>query len=193
MTRGAQRAQPCPASEDNAKTQPQKDPRSCCPSPHTKEHEGLCCRGPLSPTPLGGTASAGSSSHITQGIYDFFSRLKYGLLPRTGRRRRVPANLLIYKSIWQGAINSFPTVGCAEGGVSPPLGRAGGSPHQPCPAEPNSFCAQQPRPTPSPSLGALTGTSNPNPPQPDPLQVTPTAPPARSRGTAPKPRFIGGK
>lgn len=55
-------------------------------------------------------------------VFMTFSRLKYGLLPRTGRRRRVPANLLIYKSIWQGTINSLPTVGCAERGVSSPWG-----------------------------------------------------------------------
>lgn len=122
-TRGAQRTQPCPASEANARTQPQKDPRTSCPSPpspHAQAHEWLCCGGPLSPPhPLVAQLQLEAPLTLLK-VFMTFSHLKYGPLPRTGRRRRVPANLLIYKSIWQGTINSFLPAACAEGGYLPP-------------------------------------------------------------------------
>lgn len=65
---------PRPASEASAKTQPQKDVSTSCPcppSPHTQALNSSAARDPSAPTALGGTASAGSSSRITQSIYDF--------------------------------------------------------------------------------------------------------------------------
>lgn len=97
----------------------------------------------------------------------------------------MPANLLIYKSIWQGTINSFPAVGCAEGGYLPP-GEGRRDPHQPCPAEPNSLCALQPRPTPSPSLGALTGTSSSIPHSQTPFRLHKQLPQAGAETQPPK-------
>lgn len=53
----------------------------------------------------------------------------------------MPANSLIYKSIWQGTINSFPTIRLAGGGVPSPRGGQEGpciGPHSALP-NPTSF------------------------------------------------------
>lgn len=130
-------------------------------TPHPSVQTALLEGTPLPPQPLVAQLQLEAPRTLLK-VFMTFSHLKYGPLPRTGRRRRVPANLLIYKSIWQGTINSIPTAGGAEGGVSSPWGRQEGPLHQhtPCPAEPSSLCAQQPGPAPFPSL---TGTNSPIP------------------------------
>lgn len=104
----------------------QPDP-SITPQPSS---ERLCCQGPLCPTPLVAQLQLEAPLALLK-VFMTFPRLKYGPLPRTGRRRRVPANLLIYKSIWQGTINSFALLGAQGGGQQgPPSSTA-----LPCPAQ----------------------------------------------------------
>lgn len=76
----------------------------------------------------------------------------------------MPANLLIYKSIWQGTINSFSTVGCAEGGVPSP-----GEGRRVPPSAPALLNPKTSVPSTRPSPISLPGSSHrdeqPNPPQ----------------------------
>lgn len=166
---------------------------SCPPSPHTQAQEGLRSGGPRGQPPAlpSSTVQLAAPLALLQ-VFMTFSHLKYGLLPRTGRRRRVPANSLIYKSIWQGTINSCPTVGMAGGGAPSTQGALScqGGQEGPCththPALPNAtgFVRRtQIGLSPSPS-GA--------PPGRVPLPVTSPAPPPGA-GTQPPKEALWGK
>lgn len=104
----------------------------------------------------------------------------------------MPANPLIYKSIWQGTINSFPPAGCAEGGyLSHRKGRrVPSSAHALALLNPTVFVPST-QIQPHFPHWELSQGQQPCPPQTGPLQITQTAPPARCRYTTPNTRFIG--
>ena len=102
----------------------------------------------------------------------------------------MPASSLIYKSIWQGTINSFPTSGLAGGGVPTPQGGQEGPHVGTHPAPPSAagvvLSTQMRIYCPPPGAPPAPGDEQPRPPQRDPLRLALPAPPAPRCYTIPK-------